>query len=945
MKMARGVVLLIVVCGLTFVVAGQISSPQSQITARIDNSRTVVLGGNVHPWAQARFDRGPAPVSLPMQRMMLVLKSTPNQTTQLQDLLKEQQDPVSVNYHKWLTPEEFGEQFGASETDIQKITGWLTSQGFTIDSVAKGRNLILFSGNAGQVQAAFHTAIHKYAVDKNQYWANANDPAIPEALAPVVAGIASLNNFPRKPASRFAGTFARNKAGKLVRKAAAKTGVRPQFTYAGACNGTDPTTGAPTNCYALTPYDFATIYNVLPLWNASTPINGSGQTIAIVSDSDINKADFTNFRSLFGLPAGTLNVIYTPGSSSTNPGVQPNGNESEADVDTQWAGAVAPGATIDLVVSADNPNSTLSSFGGDVSAVYVIDGNVSPMPSVLGYSYGECEFFLGNAGNALYGGAPVKDVTGEWAQAAAEGITVVVSTGDNGSTACDSPFNTPTSGVPCVAPNQNPTQYNDPAVCGLAVSGIASTPFNVAVGGTDFNDGTVSDANNFWNSSNSSSTQASVKGYIPEIVYNDSCVNVPLDALYDPSVTQDAQTNCNNYAAAPPPTATLGSLSELVLPFGGGGGVSDCTSSGTTLSTCSGGYAKPTWQTGNGVPNDGKRDIPDISVFAGDGTFQNFYLYCQQDTPGATGACSLAAGSSSSFPNIQGVGGTSVSAEAFAGMVALLNQAQGSAVGLPNQQLYALAGQSWANCQSSGTLNSGCIFYQVTSGSNAMPCGKGTPDCVVSSSAVPPPVGPGVVNEWRLPAVLFLGFGLSLISFWLFRRASRRWAVVSASVVFLAFLAIAGCGGGGSGDTIGIVEANGSLGYNATAGYNMATGLGSLNVYNLVTEWNVSATSDFVLSATPAAVTTSGGTGTTTITVVSIGSFGATTVDFSNSSACAGLPSGASCSFSQTAVPGGQTTVLTITAPTSPGTQPVPITVTGTTGSETRTTTVMLTVQ
>ncbi|HEX5423830.1 MAG TPA: protease pro-enzyme activation domain-containing protein, partial [Candidatus Acidoferrales bacterium] len=369
MKMARGVVLLIVVCGLTFVVAGQISSPQSQITARIDNSRTVVLGGNVHPWAQARFDRGPAPVSLPMRRMMLVLKSTPNQTTQLQDLLKEQQDRESPNYHKWLTPEEFGEQFGASETDIQKITGWLTSQGFTIDSVAKGRNLILFSGNAGQVQAAFHTAIHKYAVDKNQYWANANDPAIPEALAPVVAGIASLNNFPRKPASRLAGTFARNKAGKLVRKAAAKTGVRPQFTYAGACNGTDQTTGAPTNCYALTPYDFATIYNVLPLWTASTPINGSGQTIAIVSDSDINKADFTNFRSLFGLPAGTLNVIYTPGSSSTNPGAQPNGNESEADVDTQWAGAVAPGATIDLVVSADNPNSTLSSFGGDVSAV------------------------------------------------------------------------------------------------------------------------------------------------------------------------------------------------------------------------------------------------------------------------------------------------------------------------------------------------------------------------------------------------------------------------------------------------------------------------------------------------------------------------------------------------------------------------------------------------
>ena len=846
MKIAKAVAFLAVICALVFAASRQAGSQQSQIVQPINSKNMVVLKGNVHPWARAQFDRGPAPATLPLDRMMLVLKSTPEQIAQLHELLKEQQDPTSPNYHKWLTPDQFGSRFGASEADIQKITSWLASQGFQIDMVAKGRNLIEFSGNAGQVQATFRAAIHKYVIAGKQYWANANDPAIPAALTPAIAGIASLNNFPRNPSSRFAGNFTKNKAGKLVRKVANRT-ANPQFTYAGGCNGSG------TNCYALTPSDFAAIYNVQPLWNAN--INGSGQTIAIVSDSDINKADFTNFRSVFGLPAGTLNVIYTPGSSSSNPGVQSSGNESEADVDTQWAGAVAPGATIDLVVSADNPQSTLSTFGGDVSAVYVIDGNVSPMPSVLGYSYGLCEFFLGTAGNALYGGAPVKDTTGEWAQAATEGITVVVSTGDNGSTACDGPANTPALGGPCVAPNQNPAPYNDPAVCGLAVNGIASTPYNVAVGGTDFDDGTVSEANNFWNTTNASTTGESVKGYIPEIAYNDSCVNVPLDALYDSAASQDPNVNCNTYAAAAPPaSSTSGSLSEFVLPFGGGGGVSDCTTSdATNLSSCSGGYAKPSWQVGTGVPSDGKRDLPDISFFAGDGTFQNFYLYCQQDLDlTTTSPCSLSAGTSAApFPNIQGVGGTSVSAEVFVGVMALLNQAQGSSgpVGLPNQNLYALAGQSWANCQSSGTLNSGCVFYQVTSGNIAMPCKSGSLDCIAESSS----------------------------------------------------------------DTVGITEKNGTPAYSAAAGYNMATGLGSLNIYNLVKDWNVGSggASDFVLSATPSALSvTAGSSTTTTLTVVPVNNFN-DTVSFSASS-CTGLPTGATCSFGTSPVNANGTTVLTI---------------------------------
>jgi Pro-kumamolisin, activation domain/Chitobiase/beta-hexosaminidase C-terminal domain len=830
MKIAKAVVFFAVASAAVVLASRQADSQQSQIRQPINASKLVVRKGNVHPWAQARFDRGPAPASLPMNQMLLVLKDTPSQAAQLQDLLKEQQDPASANYRKWLTPSEFGSQFGASEPDIQKVSSWLTSQGFTIDNVAKGRNVIQFSGNAGKVQAAFHASMHKYVIDGKQYWANANDPAIPEALAPVVAGIASLNNFPRRAAHRFAGTFTRNKAGKLVPRAAS---ANPQFTFAAACNGSG------TNCYALTPYDFATIYNVLPLWTASTPINGSGQTIAIVSDSNINKADFTNFRSLFGLPASTLKVTIT----NSDPGVQgpncsdPVGcNESEADVDTQWSSAVAPGATIDLVVSDDR---TSTSFGGDLSAEYVINGNDTNNPSVIGYSYGLCEFFLGTAGNQFYGGS-----TGIWTQAAAEGITVVVSTGDTGSTGCEVP-----------------SSSDSPAIYGLAVSGIASTPYNVAVGGTDFNDGTVAEANTYWNSTNSSTTQQSVKGYIPELAYNDSCINAALDALYDSSASSDGVTNCNTYFN--------GTLGPLVTPFGGGGGPSDCIVSnydGTTdtgmFSSCSAGYAKPSWQTGAGVPADGVRDLPDVAIFAGDGTFQNFYLYCEQDQDAtSTTPCSLTAsgtvnGQTVAFPDIQGIGGTSVSAEVFAGMVALLNQAQGSAVGLPNQNLYALAAQPWANCDSSGTLNSGCVFYQVTKGNTAMPC---------QNVSQPQYGSPGNCSQ-------------------------------------------------GTGASIGITEVSGTPAYTAQAGYNFATGLGSLNVYNLVNEWSAvsSGTPDFVISASPPAVNVSaaGQTGTTTLTITPVNNF-TDTVAFSASS-CSGLPSGDSCSFSTSPVSANGTTTLTI---------------------------------
>jgi hypothetical protein len=696
--------------------------------------------------------------------------------------------------------------------------------------------------------------MHNYEIAGKRYLANANDPAIPVALAPAVAGVVSLNNFPRKPMARLAGEFIRDAAGKIRR--APTSSVHPQFSNAAGCTPN----GAGTACYAVTPQDLATIYNILPLHNAN--IDGTGVTIAIVSDSDINTTDFNNFRSSFGLPAGKLNVIHPNGAPGIQGGPNCTGscNESEADVDVQWSGAAAPGATIDLVASTDST----TQFGGDISAQYVIDHQSGLGVSVLGYSYGSCEFFLGTAGNQFYGGSPVKDTTGEWQQAAAEGITVVVSTGDNGATGCDGPQNGTTP--PCMSSNvdSNGTAYDDPAICGLAVNGVASTPYNVAVGGTDFND--PSNPTTYWSATNVSGTFESAKGYIPEMTYNDTCTNTVILGLV--GGTGDPITDCSNYASQGAPAINASSLAFLVVPFGGGGGPSNCidsnfdTATGAgQLTSCSSGYTKPTWQSAL-TPADGKRDLPDIALFAGDGAIQNFYLYCEQDVTGLP--CDMSAGSSTNpYPNILGVGGTSVSAQVFAGVMALLNQASSASTGLPNSNLYSLAGQSWANCQSGGTQTSACIFNQVSTGTIAMPCSN-TPNGAAATCNQP------------------------------------------------------------NGSAIGVTAINGTQAYNAAAGYNLATGLGSLNVYNMVKQWTVGSggKADFVLSASPAAISVpaAGGSGQTTITVVPVNGF-TDSIGFS-SSACSGLPSGATCSFSSSSVAASATTGLTIMFPASAAVPP-----------------------
>lgn len=759
-------VMLAVVC---FFLLPLHSSPQAskvepQITQPIDESHLTVLRGNTYPLARSEFDRGMAPASLAMDHMQLVLKRSPAQERDLEVLLSQQQDKSSPNYHRWLTPEQFGQQFGLTDPDIQKITEWLQAKGFRVGEVAKGRTVIEFSGTAGQIEQAFHTSIHRYVLASGEeHWANANDPEIPTALAPVVAGVNTLHNFLKKPMSHVVGRFSRSRTTAEVRA------INPQFTFAGGCKGSG------TNCYALGPGDFGTIYNVLPLWNAGT--KGSGQTIAIVSDSNINISDANTFRSLFGLSSNPPTVIL-PGS---DPGLTKD--EVEAILDAEWSGAVAPEATIDLVASP----STNTTFGGDTSAVYIVN-NMSPIPAILSYSYGECELGLGTSGNTFYNNL--------WSQAAGEGITVLISTGDSGSAGCDS-VNPHASGA-------QPAQY------GLAVNGVASTPYTVAVGGTDFND--LSNPTNYWNTSNVSGTQASAKGYIPEVAYNDSCTN---SIIYTVLGFSSAEAACNSSTAA---------ADGLVVAAGGGGGASSCTTSdGQTVASCSGGYAKPSWQTGVGVPNDGKRDQPDVSLFAGDGTIQDFYIVCEADQDPNGVACNL----NSPYQDILGVGGTSVSTQAFAGLMALIDQSTGSRQGNANTIFYSLASEQTASdCNATGSPASSCVFLDVTTGTIAMPCTKSSPNCTVNTS----------------------------------------------------------------GDTIGALT-----GYSSGTGYDLATGLGSVNAANLVGKFGPT----FYLSSSSPTLTVSspGASGTMSVTAYSVNGYVGDV-----SLACSGLPTGASCSFRPSSV-------------------------------------------
>ncbi len=448
--MRKSMVLVSLVTALFLVVAPLCSSAAAPV---IDNRDVVRLPGNVPAQARPQNDFGPADPALPMNRIIVQLRRSPAKEAELKQFLADQQDPSSPGYHHWLTPAEFGKRFGPSEADLALVTGWLKSEGFRVDEVAKGRMWINVSGTVAQVEQAFHTSIHLFTVDGKMRHANTQDPAIPRALAGVVAGVVSLNDFPIKPMN----------SGFRPIAPLCPTGPRTEYT-------------ATDGSHYLAPADFATIYDVNPLHTAG--ITGAGVTIAIVGQTDIALSDINGFRSTFGLPVNAPTIIVNgpdPGTTS---------DEVEADLDVEWSGAVAPYATIAYVESA----STNSTDGIDLSAQYIVDNDLAPIMST---SYGQCEDYIGTAGNAFYNSL--------YQQAAAQGITAFVSAGDSGAAGCMS-------------------GRSD----SLGVNGLGSTPYTVCVGGSEFMD--TANPSQYWSSTNDPSTYGSALSYIPEEAWNESAL-------------------------------------------------------------------------------------------------------------------------------------------------------------------------------------------------------------------------------------------------------------------------------------------------------------------------------------------------------------------------------------------------------------------------------------
>lgn len=256
----RVVFLCILFISLATIAGAQQVVPRPLITQPLDESQVVTLKGNTHPLAKPQFDIGSASPDMPLRRMLLVLKRSPEQEFGLRKLLEDQQDKASPNYHKWLTPDEFGAQFGPAEQDLQTVTGWLQSHGLEVNRVTRGRTVIEFSGAESQLEQALHTQIHKYLVNGEEHWANASDPQIPAALTSVVAGVRALNNFPPARFSHIGAVVSRDKSTGQVKPT---PNSNPLFTFpAGGCGV------QPNNCYAVGPYDFATIYDVAPAWSA-----------------------------------------------------------------------------------------------------------------------------------------------------------------------------------------------------------------------------------------------------------------------------------------------------------------------------------------------------------------------------------------------------------------------------------------------------------------------------------------------------------------------------------------------------------------------------------------------------------------------------------------------------------------------------------------------------
>jgi subtilase family serine protease len=738
------------VAALVVAAAAPASSAAGASAAGGSAAVLLALPGHVHRLVRAGIDGGEAPDTTPMHGLDLVLAKTPAQEKALVQLLADQQDPKSAQYHHWLTPGEFGSRFGASDAAIHALSGWLKSQGLEPGAVPASRSHLPFSGTKAQVEAAFHTQIHQIDVQGERHYANVSDPLVPAAVQPLIRAVRGLNDFNPKPGVRPSKAVPRALPDGASRSTSPRAGMGWELPHPNTYYpGSDEYPGY------VGPSDFAVIYNLKPVYQGN--ITGAGVTVAIAAQSDIDASVLTTYwaafgvaGSNFGLPAQSFTSMPVPGG--TDPGQTRDGNEDEAYLDTEILGGLAPGAKLILVRDMSATN----------AAQYVIDQNLA---AVLNISFGSCE-----SGEASQNAA----VSSMYQQGVSEGISITVSSADAGVAACTAQTDLGTA--------------NDVNSNGFAVNGLASTPYNLAVGGTDFNDLDPNTDSTYWSTTNQPGTLESALSHIPEMVWNDSCANPLFAQAYG---TGDPIVFCN--------TTTLGTAPNTVAnPFilisGGGGGLSSCTTTDFS-GNCSGGYPQPSWQANVlGIANFGTRALPDVSMIA------TRWLVCSYENA----TCNPAnAPTGASSDTIEVLDGTSASAPSVAAIIAMIDQSQITSSnadgrqGLINTQLYQIAGVEYgsaatlAACSADqGAITSAaCAFYDVVSGSNAQPCNVS---------------GYAAASKGSLPA---------------------STCDNESSAAYKT----------------GIMEVSGTQDYAAAQGFDLATGLGSINAAALLSAFQASA--------------------------------------------------------------------------------------------------------
>jgi hypothetical protein len=940
--------LLLFVSHLCLAQADRISGP-------INPAQKVTLARSVHPLAKPQYDEGPVESSLPFPYVTLGIAPSATQQAALDQFLVQLQDRNSPNYHKWLTPEQYADRFGLSVTDINKIGVWLQTQGFTVLKSARGRNAIIFSGTAAQIESAFNTEIHRYKVNGEMHIANATPVQIPAALNGVITSIRGLHNFHFKPM--------------YVR---AHAGPHPHYT----------TTIDSNTYYFVAPGDVATLYDIYPLYDATpTAIDGTGQQLAIIGQTDVYLADLNDFRSGFG-----FSTIPTSGSSycSTNSsgiviqpcntpnfeyilvgsdyGVSPFGDIEEADLDLEWSGATARNAQIIFVNSPIN--STCIDCGVDNALQYAIDNAVAP---VMSMSYGLCEL-------ESEPDSGISSIDPLLAQANTEGITFMNSAGDTGALACD---NDP--------PNNEENPPFSPAVGGIGVNYPASSQYATGVGGTALPLGDFTSAD--WSSTNTADGGSAIGSALigTEATWNDDVeIAQYCQSNYstDEFCTQGGSPAVSGWVKLGS-TATAQQAQEDIWAPVGGGGVSNCTTYNNS-GECAGGFPRPTYQTSISISDvANNRLVPDVSLLASPD--YPGYIIC---TPmnaltgsGTDTSSSCAGGIQTAVDtNFSLVGGTSASTPIFAGMISLVNQYLGAAgLGNINYTLYPLAAVAHNN-----------YFHPITSGENDVYCQAGTPSgeptgvvCPAggvggfstsqSNSGYNPANGLGSVDlnnlaiAWKA-AQTGTGATISITT-----TASSQ-VFEGASVPFTATVSPSSLIGGVTFSTLngGVTTTLGNAllnSFSATTGtttFTTSTLPVGTNIITAVYDGDsstqpsgpsnaetITVTQPFTLSVPPpASLTASAGQSvSTTVTITPASGFtGAVTL-----SCPSGLPSGATCSFTSSGSTGpfslsgnpSSPTAVTMTIATTPNMAPSgaqTVTITGASGGAAISTTVSVTV-